>query len=68
MEMTFRELKMMVVANGFKVSAASCETDDMVYACSVECHPGTYHHPKFVAALDKRTGWVSITGKKSFKI
>ena len=66
--MTFKELEKVVVENGFRVSVASYENEDFVYACSVECHPGTYHHPKFVAALDKRTGWVSITGKKSFKI
>lgn len=65
--MTLDQLKAEVLKAGFSLSGSCYEDRDFAYASSLEVHPDSYCHPKFVACLDKRTVWVLI-GKKSFKI
>lgn len=60
-------MKLVILAKGLRVSEASYEDSQIVYACSVE-QIGYYGHPKMIASLNKATGWVTITGQESFKV
>lgn len=61
-------MKLVILAKGLRVSAASYEDSQIVYACSVEQIDSFYGHPQMIASLNKATGWVTITGQESFKV
>lgn len=61
--MTLVELKNLVLANGYRVSASSYEDDRFVYASSVEVYPDSYGHPRFAVQFCKVLKKLHTQGK-----
>lgn len=64
---TFDQLATIIREMGETVSCGSWEDDWNICVFSAATVPNTYGHPKRTAMYSKRTGWLSITGRKGRK-
>lgn len=66
---TLEQAKGIIKELGGRPCEGACwESDEQIYASSVECDRRCYNHPIYEVQFSKNSGWLSVSGRKPTRL